>query len=241
LSVAADSSAARSSLSSAELAMLHEQTLFNPDRTEALDLRSDEKASDEKASDEKAPMDMELIGIGTVGEKSAAVILTRTAPGRSRSNETTRSKHVYMLGQSVADTGYVIESISMREVILVKGDEERTLRLETTDATSEKRNMAAAEQAKEAVAKMNSETVETAKKDKGATPPPPPPPPPVPAQLQEALEVARAAKAANGGQSESAAPDAKEDEQDLSRQERIKRALEARRRILQKRRNEEQQ
>jgi len=227
----------------AEIDSLWRETLFNPRRTEEI-AEENEPAGTAKGPD---AFDFELIGIGVIGKRAAAVIWVhrrgvsrarttprgRTAAVRSRQRSSGKEKagkdgpRVYKLGDPVEDTGYTVKEIRLNEVVLVRGDETRVLALDRSDEGSTKRSEAAAreeekrEQARKArlaAASGAGRKPQTTRKKPGAPPPPPPPPP---APVPGAGTTPGAPKPATPSQ---------------SYQERIRRALEARRRILEQRR-----
>ncbi len=199
---------------------LYKRSLFRPDRSEVL-----EEVEDTDDQDDSAPQDMELIGIGIIGKEAAAIILVKEAPQRrirgrvvsSAVPEKKPTRHVYRIGQSVADSGYIIKEIELKRVVLERGDEERVLELQHGDQGSQQRVATAEAEAKKAAAVPTTPSVTPSEKSPTLTPPPPPPPPP-------------------GGLGTPSAPSATATTPEtLSREERIRRALEARRRILERR------
>jgi hypothetical protein len=194
---------------------LWKHSLFRPDRTEEV---GDEET--DEVADSNQPQDMELIGIGIIGKESAAVILVRATTTRRRNVRTSQpepkkqTRHVYRLGETIAETGYVLKEITLNQVTLVRGADERVLELEHGDRGSQQRSAqaeAAEKKAKEATpSKTNGKTATT------LTPPPPPPPP---------MSTPTAGKTSTTTSADK-----------TSREERIRRALEARRQILERRR-----
>lgn len=201
-------------------------SLFQPTRSEGED-------SGTPAAAAAAVSDFELVGIGIIGDEAAAIIVegTRAAPsfpavrlpGAPAAAPETRAKpRIYRLGDTVADSSFVVKEVRLDEVVLSRGGEERTLRLETGDAASRRR----AEQAgKDAAARLPQVTVAPPPVPtvKGAPPPPPPPPgtaAAAPPAVQPGSTVAVTPVAGT------TAPAA------MTREERIRAALEARQRIL---------
>jgi len=140
------------------------------------------------------------------------------------------TRHIYRLGQSVEKTGYTVKEIEMTRVVLAKGDEERVLELESGDAGSEKRvksAVAAADKARAAAPARKS-----TKTDSASTAPAPPPPPPMPTGIVPAGTGRTAAKTTSGTRTTST---------QLSKEERVRRALEARRRLLEERKKKSNQ
>jgi hypothetical protein len=198
---------------------LWKHSLFRPDRTEVV---GDDEEADEQA-DSNQPQDMELIGIGIIGKESAAVILVRATTTRRRNVRTPQpepkkqTRHVYRLGQTIAETGYVLKEITLTQVTLVRGADERILELEHGDRGSQQRSAQA--EAAEKKAKEASPSKTNGKTATKLTPPPPPPPP-----------MATPTTSTSGKTSTTTSADK------TSREERIRRALEARRQILERRR-----
>jgi len=219
----ADVGPARASIDGIDV--LWRKTLFRPERTE--------EVAPETVDGEPAPKptdtDMELTGMGRINEEAAAIILVkrirtkrpRRGPGAKTPAKPEKTKRVYKLGDEVAGTGYVVKEISFNEVLLVRGNEERTLKLESGDASSEQRRTQAAQAEKRAAVVAAAKTQTTpAKMPAGGTktqPPPPPPPPPV-AGLPTLPTPGASSKAAQ-----------------MTREERIKRAREIRERMLARR------
>lgn len=231
----------------AEMPDLHElytQSLFSPERSEVLgQIEATETAA-------TGTLNMELIGIGAMGDTAAAVILVhnrqpRRGPHLGQAEKAT-TRHVYRLGQQVENTGYIIREISLTEVVLVKGDEERILRLEAADAGSTARKeVATAPQTAKLVQQQLAAQATTAAAAAAKEPGNPPPAPPTPttnaarrAEFMARMREMREARERNGTPlpPESFDPAAVED-----REERIQRALEARRRIIEERRARQEQ
>lgn len=242
--------AAGTGLNSNELDELWEKTLFRPERTEDVVTPDDPTAQEEQ----REQAQMELIGVGKIGDKPVAIILEKAAPrrrvrrlvrGRPRSGKqeeeddddssSTKTQHIYREGSEVGSTGYTVSSIGFNEVVLVRGDEEMTLRLEAGDDQSQNRRDKAVASEKAREAKQEAEET-AATKPAGTTspgqPPPPPPPPPMAAPSVPAPTGKKApAKIASGSTSGAAAGKTAA----LSREERLKRAKLLRERILQRR------
>lgn len=221
--------------------VLWQKSLFRPDRTEEESSNSEEVTGPAN----QAADGMELIGIGVIGTESAAIILTKEAgpvppmraaftgpkaggsgkPAEKDKTPAVKTQHIYKLGQVVGLTGFKVKEIKLAEVILAKGAEERTLKLEKGDAASKTRSESAAAAATRtaAAAATTSPPIPPSMPGAvhpgfaGANAPPPPPPipmPAVPAVANPALPVAV---------------------DQATKDERIKTALEARRRIMDKR------
>lgn len=230
-------------LSVQEFDELWERTLFRPERTEDVPKPEDEEGEEKEP---EPTVDMELIGIGIIADKKAAIILVKpkAAPRRPARSRTPTSaargakepapsgpdkpkQRVYKVGQEIEDTGYEVKEITIDEVTLVRGDEERILKLEAGDEQSKNRRELAAkesEKPKEAPAEekppeATAEKPAGEEKKEASTPPPPPPPP-----------VALPGGPGGGTGSGSSTPAAS-----LSRDERIQRAREIRDRLLQRR------
>lgn len=231
----------RRGMRDSDVTSLWQDTLFNPDRTEAVD----NEGEGEEDPKPPPPSDMELIGIGVINKDAAALILLRQSRPTSRrrvgrpptsvagaatekptqtDEERNPKRHVFRKGDEVADTGWVVEEIELASVTLRRNEEERVLELDTGDSASTGRNTAAAAESARALAttapkptpKPAATPPETPKRTPTRTPPPPPPPPP---------------GAGGAGGPPIPGGDAQ------SKSERIRRALEARRRLLEARRN----
>mgnify|MGYP006273665367 CR=1 FL=1 len=185
-----------------EKSILWEKTLFHPRRT-------DEVPTVEGPPDDDAPttpqrnLDMELIGIGKMGDRQAAIILVKAS--RRRTDQPSGTRNVYRLGDDIQDTGYTLVNIQTSDVELKRGDESRILALNSGDTPSERRAQAAAQDAAQRTRSQRAKS----------SPPPPPPPPPVP-----------------GG----AGADKNESPEEAERREKIRRAIEARKALLEARR-----
>lgn len=250
---AADSDAALadgSRLGQDELDDLWKNTLFRPERTEEV-ADPDAEEAEEKAPDQ---VQLELIGVGKIGEKPVAIILEKTparrairrrirrpgAPEEEEEEPPAKTQHIYREGAEVGDTGYTVSRIDFSEVLLVRGDEELTLKLEAGDDQSQGRRDRAVATAK---AKEAEQAAEDAKEEKtkqaavAASPgsPPPPPPPPVAAPSVPAPDGQKtppsAAAAGSAGTPTSA----------MTREERLRRAKLLRERILQRRQEQQQE
>lgn len=197
--------------------ILWEKTLFNPERTEIVDnTQSDEDDQEERERSAKYG-EMELIGIGKINKRQAAIILVRERRRRGRDATGGGKKNVYRVDDPIQDTGYTLVRIEKAEVEIKKGNESRILALEYGDASKERRAEAAANDQQQ---RQQTQQQASTQKDDSPRPPPPPPPPPAPA-----------ARSNNGGDDNQ-----DRDKEQQERRERIRRALEARRRLLEKRR-----
>lgn len=240
------------SLVPASVDVLWEKSLFRPDRTEE---EATETPGPAGAGGKAGAEGMELIGIGRVGDIAAAIILTRAAPAApppgprpglgpgaakagaaAKAERPAKTQHIYKVGQAVGDSGYKVKEIRLTEVVLVHGSEELTLKLEKGDASSKTRSDSAAAIAASRSAAaaavlpppipMPGAALAGAAGAAHGTPPPPPPPPPIPGMLPTT---------AHGGGGAAVANAATTAVSGASKEERIKAALEARRRILDKR------
>ena len=208
-------------ISPAQSNILWERNLFHPDREyeEGLDQELDIRKPEDIAEH------FELISIAQVADKSCASIRVLTQKGRkltrrasrrrasrrrgksrtkSASTATDKNQKVYMLNDSVGETGFKLSEIGIDFVLLKKNDQELKLSLDKGDEGSEKRRDQAKKDEDAKIAKARREAAlkakrrRTRKKDdkrkketKSKTssaddsdsrlPPPPPPPPPVPA------------------------------------------------------------
>lgn len=205
-------------LRKSEKDVLWQETLFDPDR------RFEEKGTDPPPPPTPGPTqkvgDMELIGIGKIGERQAAIILVTARRGRGRNDEAGAKRNIYRVDDEVQDTGYKLVRIENDEVELKSNNRTEILALNIGDAASARRSQQAVREAQQERLKTQQQAV--AQEDPpSATPPRPPPPPPAPG-------VVTGGNPSSGGErTESSAEE---------RRERIRRALEARRRLLQKRR-----
>jgi hypothetical protein len=162
-------------------------------------------------------------------------------------------RHVYKVGDTVGDSGYTLKEIRLKEkeVVLVRGSEERVLKLETADDQSASRRETAATQAaaqaaaaaaaqaaaakaaevaQAPAAKPPAEGAAVAVAAAGAPPPPPPMPgavgvPGAPGAPPAGAAPATPAEAVAGKEGTPAVP--------MTREERLERARLLRERILQ--------
>ena len=212
--------------------ILWKNTLFRPDRTEDIDTQN--QAMPEAVT---PVSEMELVGIAIIGNDAAAIILLQdhntpqrslrsklpNSPGAGKDNKDKPApvKHIYRLGQPVGESGFTLKEIRMTEVVLTRGEEERILKLDKGDASSKARNENAAKEAIARTPPLPPSPVPVQPNGAGI-PPPPPPPPPLPGGV--GLPPAGAGTAFNAQAAGS-----------QSKGDRIKAALEARRRILESR------
>ncbi|MDT8390541.1 MAG: hypothetical protein RRC34_08545 [Lentisphaeria bacterium] len=180
---------------------LWEKNVFSPTRSEGVNIENG------RADGERGNAEMELIGVGSVGGESAAVILFHKKGGRGEGS----GRHVYKPGDMIADTGYTLDKVSLYEAVLTKGADERVLRIETADARSQRRSSDAVR----------------AEAEKA-------PPPPV-------VQAPDKKEEASGGAETSAAATTAAEAAEVERRERIKKALEARAKIMELRRQKAQQ
>ena len=224
--------------------LLWQRTLFRPEREEKVITAG---AEAKKADDKKTTsVQFELVGIMAIATEAVAIIQIRQTRVRSstRGRRTPpkdgkqpggpqNTRHVYRVGQEIEDTGYTLKEVRMHEdeteegvrgrrvgeAVVVKGAEERILRIERDDAGSVARVETARKQqeASRQIAQVRArKQKEAAAKKVARTPgtPPPPPPPPVAAAPGAASKRASVATPRT-----------------LSRDERIRKALEARKRL----------
>lgn len=216
------------------------QSLFRPDRGE-------DGAEGAAAADNARATDLELVGIGQINGEGAAIILIqngaggmlppgrrpdlpdapgtvapfgrrggsglrRTAPGRpsaARSGgESNGQIHVFRVNQRVGTSGFVVKEVRLDAVVLLRGGEERVLKLDRNDASSKTRQDSAT---REAVARVSAA----------------PPPPPAPGMPTPGGGNGPPAFAAPGQPAIAGAPGVFP-----SREERIRTAIEARRRLM---------
>ncbi len=209
---------------------LWQQSLFRPERTEDMEVAEGAVEAVPQGS-----TDLELIGVGIIGKDAAAIILIKENPGRRtpgrQEDKRTRAagnRHVFRKGAAVGDTGYVLKDISLNRVVLQRGSEERVLQLESSDAASAERSAKAVAATTEKKAESEAVAAKAEAKTDSLMPPPPPPPPPMP------MIGGNPAAAGGGATTPGTAP-----AETLSKEERIRRALEARKRILEQRQTEE--
>ncbi len=190
--------------------ILWEKNLFHPDRSfeesilDDLDIKEPEQVNEH----------FELMSIAQVANKSCASIRvikganrqqkrrknTRTSNRRKNTRRgpskaaKDKNQKVYMLGDSVGETGFKLNEISIDYIVIKKGDQELTLRLDKSDESSEKRREVAKKEVdkkskKDLAARKRIETAKSKEKKppnkiadtdaaKKSIPPPPPPPPP---------------------------------------------------------------
>lgn len=184
--------------------VLWENNLFTPTRREGVDIESDQPVEVRQGAK------MELIGIGSVDGKSAAVIIIHGGrTPRGQPGDIKRVRHLYTPGDMIEDTGYILDKVSLHEAVLTKGTDERILRFETADSASQKRSDEASREAPKTI------------------PSPPPQPTPV--------------AAAKDRQPTPISPaNTRVDSKEIERRERLKKALEARKKILELRRGNSQ-
>jgi hypothetical protein len=174
--------------------VIWKQSLFRPDRGE------DGAEGGAAAAENARTTDMELVGIGQINGEGAAIILIqngasgmlppgrrpdlpdtpglatpfgrrgagglrRTPPGRTSTarggGESSGQTHIFRLNQRVGTSGFVVKEVRIDTVVLLRGAEERVLKLDRNDASSKTRQESAT---RDAVARVP------------ATPPPPPAP-----------------------------------------------------------------
>lgn len=234
--------------------LLWQRTLFRPEREEKVITAG---AEAKKADDKKTTsVQFELVGIMAIATEAVAIIQIRQTRVRSstRGRRTPpkdgkqpgglqNTRHVYRVGQEIEDTGYTLKEVRMHEdetedegvrgrrvgeAVVVKGDEERILRIERDDAGSVARVETARKQ-QEATRQLaqvrERKHREAAAKKATATPGKPPPPPPPPVAAAPGAGRRRATPSASASAASVATP------RTLSRDERIRKALEARKRL----------
>ena len=236
--------------------LLWQRTLFRPDREEkVISAGEDEKKPEEKKT---TSVEFELVGIMAVGPEAIAIIQVRQARtraarpsrtsrgGKQQSSGPQNTRHVYRIGQEIEDTGYTLKEVRMREdetedegvrgrrvgeAVVTKGDEERILRIERDDSGSQQRVETARKQQEAsqqlAQARVRKQKEEAEKVAAAPGTPPPPPPPPVAAPPGAGSSTASSSRTSGSGAGV-ATP------RTPSRDERIRRALEARK-LLQER------
>lgn len=210
--------------------ILWQASLFRPDRAEESD-----PAGGAFGETVAGVSEMELIGVGMIGGEAAAIIaigdkdaapVRLTRPGRAPVAEPARKTppHVFRRGQKVADSGFEVKSIELERVVLTRGDEERELKMDRRDAGSRRRTDLAAKEAltrtPPAVAPLLPPAPLQTTVVSGA-PGAVPPPPPIPGTNVGAV---RDSAGGVGG---------------MSRDDRVKAALDARRKIIESRRLQE--
>ena len=199
-------------LATARLDPLWQNSLFRPGRTE--DISDTVGGTTPEAGAKSA--DMELIGIGSMGKESAAIISLPDRgkggikpglrPGDPAAKAPPAVKRVFKLGEAVLDTGFSVKEIRLDEVVLVRGEEERILKLEKGTPASKSRN----EQAqREAASRPPTPVATPVPPPSSANIPVPPPPPPMPMSATNLPGNSPAA-----------------------REERLKQAIEARRQMI---------
>ncbi|MFW5803474.1 MAG: hypothetical protein ACOCWJ_06105, partial [Verrucomicrobiota bacterium] len=157
--------------------ILWEKTLFNPERSEIVDkTQSDDEEQEEPERSAKYG-EMELIGIGKINKRHAAIILVRERRRRGREATGGGKKNVYRVDDTIKNTGYTLVRIDKAEVEIKKGNESRILALEYGDASKQRRAEAAANDQQQ---RQQTQHQASTQKDDSSKPPPPPPPPPAP-------------------------------------------------------------
>lgn len=209
--------------------VLWQKSLFNPQRSEA------ESAGAPQTESSVRLADLELLGINIIGDQACAVILVNghAPPGAPAGGGTPPShakargakpvpadKRLFRVGEMIADSGFKLKDVRLTEVVVSRGTDEQVLKMDRKDPRSTARAQTAAQDAQQrlaATAAAASPAPAAAKPAAGLQAPPAPPPLPGAAPVVAGAGVALAAKG-------TPAP--------ISREELIKRALEARKRFL---------
>ena len=122
----------QTAITAARLEQLYRKSLFHRDRTEIVEVEQGASGPDD-------PKDMELVGIGVLGNTAVAVIRSRSENRRGPGSQKPSSKsdgNLYREGDEVHDTGYRVQHILLNEVHLRKGGAERILHFDRNDPTS---------------------------------------------------------------------------------------------------------
>lgn len=194
---------------------LWKRSLFRPDRTE---IAEDGETEDVPAA--TTNVNMELTGIIKIGEGAVAVIEVqggRPSPRRGRraqsEGETETQRKVYSVGETIDSTSYTLIEITFDSIRVKSGTKELTIPLERGDESSSERKSRAASNTQQVNVNVSQNPMNRATPPAASSPPPPPPPPAATPPSNQSSNT----------------------ENSLSRTERIKRALEARRRIIRSR------
>ncbi|NLF17663.1 MAG: hypothetical protein GX595_10455 [Lentisphaerae bacterium] len=246
---------ARPTLSAADADVLWQATLFRPERTEDLSVVSAEEDAVPAAALDLELVGLARIGDRAVAVivqhrgaptrrvlpvGGAAGVLGRSPlrrptppapePASAPTPEGPPDRHVYKTGDAIGDSGYTLKEIRFaeKEVVLVRGSEERTLKLETADDQSSSRRESAAVMPPAPKPAPTAPPAAAAGGDAAAAATTPPPLPPPPAPGAPGAEGAEGA-AAGAGPAGRVLPDA----MTTSREERLERARLLRERLLQ--------
>lgn len=221
---------------------LWQNNLFNPQRGPIVE------APGEKQDETAMPSaELELTGIGRIGKRQAAIIIVKSAPVRRIRNLRDRRQRgrpqaetgIYAVDDEIGDTGYRLKEINfdkqagVREVSLVDADgQTRVLSMETDDPASQARSESAAAEAPKQVATIK--TPAQPPRDASA----PPPPPPVAGQPGDGAPAPppKAPVIPAGASDDQETPDKPVAE--MTREERLKWAIEMRRRHMRNRQND---
>ncbi len=126
---------------SANIEPIWQRSLFRPER------REEEAVAEQNADSVLAlPGNLELIGIGVLGNISAAIICAIEQPAVAaridafsgkdvasrQKGKSTSKRHVYKVGQAVGNSGFTVKSVSLDTVTLACGTQEQTLKLKKT-------------------------------------------------------------------------------------------------------------
>ena len=210
--------------------ILWEKNLFHPERTfeesliEDLDIKEPEQVNEH----------FELMSIAQVANKSCASIrvIKKARSQRRRANNRRNNRRakspkkdtnqkIYMLNDSVGETGFKLTEIGIDYIVIKKGDQELTLRLDKGDESSEKRRQVAkkkidAKTKKESAARNRVEASkkkqekepekEVAKDTPKKTIPPPPPPPAFNRGVQQPATNQNSTNTSSAGQGNSQYP-----------------------------------
>ncbi len=210
--------------------ILWEKNLFHPERTfeesliEDLDIKEPEQVNEH----------FELMSIAQVANKSCASIrvIKKARSQRRRANNRRNNRRakspkkdtnqkIYMLNDSVGETGFKLTEIGIDYIVIKKGDQELTLRLDKGDESSEKRRQVAkkkidAKTKKESAARNRIEASkkkqekepekEVAKDTPKKTIPPPPPPPAFNRGVQQPATNQNSTNTSSAGQGNSQYP-----------------------------------
>jgi hypothetical protein len=111
--------------------LIWEQNLFSAQRRPlTLDAAS--------VADPHARSELRLLAVGRIGSEAAAVIKVTGQQRGQNVGGGTGAASICRVGDAIANSGYRLDSIALHEAVVVKGSEERVLRLDRNDNTERK-------------------------------------------------------------------------------------------------------
>jgi len=126
--------------------LVHERSLFSPERRSVLEVATE--------NEEKSVSSLELVGVGMLGDQAVAAIMELDKSGKSKRS----SGNVYKIGETVGDSGYKLEKISLTEALLIKNGAQRVLPVKNKKANMDDGRGNAGANAKKQTASSRSAT-----------------------------------------------------------------------------------